>query len=118
VLQVERLATVCFRDPCIADQHVSQTNVWDVCLLVQHLIIERISYLISQTKADNPPLESKRNMSHRTILTERQRSTLFDLPTDEPSLLRHCTLADDDLEYIHTRRRSHNRFGFALQLCA
>ena len=57
-------------------------------------------------------------MSHRTILTERQRSALFDLPTDEISLLRHYTLADDDLEYIHTRRRSHNRFGFALQLCA
>lgn len=57
-------------------------------------------------------------MAHRTILTERQRSALFDLPTDEPSLLRHYTLADDDLEYIHTRRRSHNRFGFALQLCA
>ena len=39
-------------------------------------------------------------------------------PTDETSLLRHYTLADDDLEYIQTRRRAHNRFGFALQLCA
>ncbi|SDQ28753.1 Tn3 family transposase [Pseudovibrio sp. Tun.PSC04-5.I4] len=57
-------------------------------------------------------------MAHRTILTERQRATLFGLPTDEASLLRHYTLADDDLEYIQTRRRAHNRFGFALQLCA
>ena len=57
-------------------------------------------------------------MAHRTILTERQRATLFDLPTDEISLLHHYTLADDDIEYILTRRRAHNRFGFALQLCA
>ena len=57
-------------------------------------------------------------MAHRTILTERQRALLFDLPTDEGSLLRHYTLADDDLEHIRARRRAHNRFGFALQLCA
>jgi TnpA family transposase len=57
-------------------------------------------------------------MAHRTILTDRQRAALFDLPTDEASILRHYTLADDDLEIIRVRRRSHNRFGFALQLCA
>ena len=57
-------------------------------------------------------------MPRRSILTERQRAALFDLPTDEASMLRHFTLADDDLEYIRERRRPHNRFGFALQLCA
>ena len=57
-------------------------------------------------------------MAHRTILTERQRSALFDLPTDEAAMLRHYTLADEDLEIIRVRRGPHNRFGFALQLCA
>ena len=57
-------------------------------------------------------------MPRRSILTDRQRAALFDLPTDEASMLRHFTLADDDLEYIRARRRPHNRFGFALQLCA
>ena len=57
-------------------------------------------------------------MAHRTILTERQRSALFGLPTDELAMLRHYTLADEDLEIIRARRRPHNRFGFALQLCA
>jgi TnpA family transposase len=57
-------------------------------------------------------------MAHRTVLTERQRSALFDLPTDRTVMLRHYTLADDDLEIIRARRRPHNRFGFALQLCA
>lgn len=57
-------------------------------------------------------------MPRRSILTNRQRAALFDLPTDEASMLRHYTLADDDLKIIHARRRSHNRFGFALQLCA
>ncbi|MCP4934411.1 MAG: DUF4158 domain-containing protein, partial [bacterium] len=56
-------------------------------------------------------------MPRRHILTERQRSALLDLPTDEPSLLKHYTLADDDLDYIRERRRSENRMGFALQLC-
>ena len=57
-------------------------------------------------------------MPRRHILTERQRHALLALPTDEASLLKHYTLADDDLEHIHHRRRPHNRLGFALQLCA
>ena len=57
-------------------------------------------------------------MAHRILLTDRQRSALFDLPTDEASLLKHYTLADDDLEHIRARRRTENRLGFALQLCA
>lgn len=57
-------------------------------------------------------------MPRRHILTERQRSALFDLPADELSLLRHYTLGDDDLAHIQERRRPENRLGFALQLCA
>ena len=57
-------------------------------------------------------------MPRRHILTERQRCTLLALPTEEPSLLKHYTLAEDDLEHIRHRRRPHNRLGFALQLCA
>ena len=48
----------------------------------------------------------------------RQRSALFDLQTDDASMLRHYILADDDIEHINERRRSENRIGFALQLCA
>ena len=57
-------------------------------------------------------------MPRRSILTERQRSALFDLPTDETLMLRHYTLADDDIEHINERRRPENKIGFALQLCA
>lgn len=57
-------------------------------------------------------------MPRRRILTDRQRSVLFDLPTDEATLLRHYTLADDDIAHIRARRRPHNRLGFAVQLCA
>ena len=57
-------------------------------------------------------------MAHRPMLTTRQRSALFDLPADETSLLKHYILADDDLEHIRVRRRTENRIGFALQLCA
>ena len=55
-------------------------------------------------------------MPRRSVLTERQRSGLFDLPTDQAMTLQHYTLADDDI--VRTRRHSHNRLGFALQLCA
>ena len=57
-------------------------------------------------------------MPRRSILSERQRSVLFDLPTGDASMLHHYTLTDDDLEQISDRRRSENRIGFALQLCA
>ena len=57
-------------------------------------------------------------MAHRIILTARQRAALFNLPTDEASMLRHYTLADDDIEHIRVRRKAPNRLGFALQLCA
>ena len=57
-------------------------------------------------------------MPRRTILTERQRATLFNLKTQELELLKHYTLSDEDLEHIAQRRRPHNKFGFALQLCA
>lgn len=38
-------------------------------------------------------------MPRRQVLTERSRAALFDLPTDEPPLLRHYTLADNDVDH-------------------
>jgi len=57
-------------------------------------------------------------MAHRVVLTERQRIAIFSLATEPRGLLHHYTLADDDFVHIQSRRRSRNRFGFALQLCA
>ena len=57
-------------------------------------------------------------MARRTILTARQREALFTLPVDEPVLMRHCILSEADLAHVRRRRRSRNRLGFALQLCA
>ena len=57
-------------------------------------------------------------MAHRTVLSTRQRSALFDLPTDKSRLPHHYTLADDDLDHIRSRRGAKNQMGFALQLCA
>ena len=57
-------------------------------------------------------------MPRRSIWSARQSAALFDLPTDEASLLSHYTLSGDDIEHIRVRRGGHNRLGFALQLCA
>lgn len=57
-------------------------------------------------------------MPRRVTLTDRQKDTLLRLPTSQVDLLRHYTLSDEDLGHIRQRRRPHNRFGFALQLCA
>ena len=53
-------------------------------------------------------------MARRTILTERQRAALFDLPADEASLLQHYVLSDADIAHINTRRRPANKLGFAV----
>jgi hypothetical protein len=39
-------------------------------------------------------------MAHRTILTERQRSALFDLPTNESAMLRHYTLGSGCIDFL------------------
>src|SRR5512134_1563874 len=57
-------------------------------------------------------------MSRRAVLTNRQRVSLFGLPTNEATLLRHYILTDEDLAHVRRRRRPQNRIGFALQLCA
>lgn len=57
-------------------------------------------------------------MSHRTILTERQREALFALPTQREALVARYVLSDADIEIIHRRKSAANRLGFALQLCA
>jgi len=57
-------------------------------------------------------------MAHGRVLSARRRAALPDLPTDAVSLLRHYTLADDDIGHVRARRRPENRLGFALQLCA
>ncbi len=57
-------------------------------------------------------------MSHRTILTPRQRSALFDLPGDRASLIAHYVLSDRDLGIVRRRKGAAIQLGFALQLCA
>lgn len=57
-------------------------------------------------------------MTHRTILTNRQRQALLAVPTDEPSMLKHYVLSDADILHINSKRKASNRLGFALQLCA
>jgi len=54
----------------------------------------------------------------RAVLSEGQRAALIALPTEESFLVRHWTLSEDDLAIIVSRRRPHNRLGFAVQLCA
>ena len=53
-------------------------------------------------------------MPRRIALAERRRTRLFELPTDEASLLKHCTQAENDIERAHGRRRSENQQGFAV----
>lgn len=56
-------------------------------------------------------------MPRRSVLTAAQRASLLALPEDEADLVRFWTLSADDLRLIVSRRRAHNRLGFAIQLC-
>ncbi|WP_010219956.1 Tn3 family transposase [Sphingomonas sp. PAMC 26621] len=56
-------------------------------------------------------------MPRRSVLTEAQRANLLALPEDEADLVRYWTLSADDLRIVVSRRRAHNRLGFAIQLC-
>lgn len=56
-------------------------------------------------------------MPRRSVLTEAQRADLLAMPEDEAALVRHWTLSAEDLRIIVSRRRPHNRLGFAIQLC-
>ncbi len=50
-------------------------------------------------------------MPRRHILTERQRKALFELPTDEGTLLQHYILDDDDIEHIRTQRHARSQIS-------
>ena len=54
------------------------------------------------------------------FLSEPERTRLSQFPPDIPEaeLIQYFTLTADDLEHIQRQRQSHNRLGFALQLCA
>jgi TnpA family transposase len=56
-------------------------------------------------------------MPKRKLLKDQDRRKLVDIPVDEDSLIRHYSLSPADRLEIELRRRNHNRFGFAIQLC-
>ncbi len=56
-------------------------------------------------------------MAKRTLLKGQDRHELFDIPTDDDSLVRHYSLSPADRLEIELRRRNHNQLGFAVQLC-
>jgi hypothetical protein len=56
-------------------------------------------------------------MAKRKLLKAQDRQTLFDIPADEDSLIRHYCLSPTDRLEIMVRRREHNRLEFAVQLC-
>lgn len=56
-------------------------------------------------------------MAKRKLLKAQDRQALFDIPTDQDSLIRHYSLSPADRLEIEVRRREHNRLGFAVQLC-
>jgi TnpA family transposase len=56
-------------------------------------------------------------MPKRTLLKIQDRRELFDIPTDDDSLIRHYSLSPADRLEIGFRRRNHNQIGFAVQLC-
>ncbi|MBB4346125.1 hypothetical protein GGE56_007606 [Rhizobium leguminosarum] len=56
-------------------------------------------------------------MARRTLLNAQDRRELFDIPTDEDSLIGYYSLSPADRLEVELRRRGHNQLGFAVQLC-
>lgn len=56
-------------------------------------------------------------MPRRSLLSAAQLDSLLAVPTSEEEIRRHYTLDDRDLSHIRQRRGTHNRLGFAVQLC-
>lgn len=58
-------------------------------------------------------------MSTRELLSPAQRPQFTEIPTDlaERDLARYYILSPEDLRFINRHRGSHNRLGFAIQLC-
>jgi hypothetical protein len=48
-------------------------------------------------------------MARRRLLTGEHWAGLLALPTDERDVVRHCTLAPDDLAVLAAKRADHNR---------
>src|SRR5277367_7183006 len=57
------------------------------------------------------------SLSRRPLLKADRWSALVDMPTDEESLIRHCTLGRAEIDLIQAKRTPHNRLGLAIQLC-
>ncbi|CAA0128661.1 Uncharacterised protein [Starkeya nomas] len=73
----------------------------------------------SYVRLDNAPARlvlGSRAMAKRKLLKVHDRRTLFNIPADEDSLIRHYSLSSADRLEIELRRREHNRLGFAVQL--
>lgn len=56
-------------------------------------------------------------MPRRSLLTPVERADLLAFPTTDDELIRHYSFSEPDLAAIRQRRGSHNRLGFAVQLC-
>lgn len=57
-------------------------------------------------------------MPRRAIIDRARLNALLALSDGEADVVRHYTLTAEELAHVARRRRPHNRFGFALQLCA
>jgi len=57
-------------------------------------------------------------MPRRATIDRARLDAMLALPEDEAKVVRHYTLTAEELAHVARRRRPHNRFGFALQLCA
>lgn len=56
-------------------------------------------------------------MPRRNLLTPSERASLLAFPTTDDEFIYHYTFSEPDLSAIRLKRGSHNRFGFAVQLC-